>query len=271
VKNYALIVDVDKCTQCYNCVLSCKDEHFGFDFLPITAGCQELEQHWVDIRITERGKGDKVFVTCHPELCLHCADPVCVKFEEAVHRREDGIVLIDPAKAKGRKELLGSCPYGAISWNAEKDLPQKCTLCAHLLDAEEKEPRCVEACPTSCLNFGDLNDPQSRVARLVSEHEELRRQNSVVRYFGEPGRVITGSVYLNEKEVCEGAQVRLIDGDRCVAQTRTNGFGDFKFQNAPEGELAVSIEYQGETQVGYVCESIDHDMEIILTYKRRNS
>jgi NAD-dependent dihydropyrimidine dehydrogenase PreA subunit len=51
VKNYALIVDVEKCTQCYNCVLSCKDEHFGFDFLPITAGCQELEQHWVDMKI----------------------------------------------------------------------------------------------------------------------------------------------------------------------------------------------------------------------------
>jgi Fe-S-cluster-containing dehydrogenase component len=264
VKNYAMIVDVEKCTQCYNCVLSCKDEHFGFDFPPITAGCQELEQHWVDLKISERGKGDKVFVTCQPELCLHCKDPVCVKLGDAVYQREDGIVIIDPVKAKGKKELLDSCPYGAISWNEEKGLPQKCTLCAHLLDAGEKEPRCVEACPTSCLAFGDLNDPESQVFRLVSEHEELRQRRDVVRYFGAPGRVITGSVYLSGTEVCEGAQVKLIDGDKCVAQTRTNGFGDFRFRNAPEGELTVNIEYQGKAPVSYLCEGLDSDREIVL-------
>jgi Fe-S-cluster-containing dehydrogenase component len=265
VKNYALIVDVEKCSQCYNCVLSCKDEHFGFDFPPITEGCQELEQRWVDLKITERGKADKVFVTCHPEFCLHCNDPVCAKFDDAVYRREDGIVIIDPVKAKGKKKLLDSCPYGAISWNAEKDLPQKCTLCAHLLDAGEKEPRCVEACPTSCLTFGDLNDPESKAARLVSEHRELQEQDSVVRYFGEPGRVISGSVYLNEKEVCEGAQVKLIDKDRCVAQTQTNGFGDFRFKNAPEGELKVSIECSGKAPISYdVGEGLDCDREIVL-------
>ena len=82
-------------------------------------------------------------------------------------RSADGIVIIDPVKAKGQKDLLKSCPYRVIFWNEQAQIPQKCTLCAHLLDRGWKEPRCVEACPTGALLFGDLDDPRSEIARLV--------------------------------------------------------------------------------------------------------
>ena len=87
---------------------------------------------------------------------------------KAVYRRQDGIVMIDPVKAKGQKQIVTACPYRVIEWNEEKQIPQKCTFCAHLLDKGEKEPRCVESCPTGALVFGDLDDPKSEVAKLMA-------------------------------------------------------------------------------------------------------
>ncbi|MCL1895698.1 MAG: (4Fe-4S)-binding protein [Clostridiales bacterium] len=235
MKNYVLLVDIEKCTQCYGCVLACKDEHFGNDFPPVSAGCKELGQNWIGIGSIERGSGDKVFVDCWPELCRHCEDPECVKASGAVYKRDDGIVIIDPLKAKGEEALAGSCPHGAISFNDEKGLPQKCTLCAHLLDAGEAAPRCVEACPTSALLFGDLGDPDSEAARVVCETPELAGQSGVVRYSSRPGRFAAGSVYLSRSEVAEGAKVQLLCGGEPVMETLTNGFGDFRFDRLPGG------------------------------------
>jgi Fe-S-cluster-containing dehydrogenase component len=246
MKSYVLLVDVDKCTQCYNCVLSCKDEHFGNEFLPISTGCQELGQNWLDIKIEERGGQDKILVSCWPEGCRHCEDPECARKSDAVYKREDGIVIMDPVKAKGQKELLGACPYHAVSWNSEKGLAQKCTMCAHLLDNGETQPRCVEACPTTTLVFGDANDPQSQVSKIIADHDELKAQTGIVRYFNKTGRIVTGSVYLSEKEVAEAAEVRLLEGDKVTARTVTNGFGDFVFKNLPEGRAyTLQIEHAG--------------------------
>lgn len=255
MKNYVLIVDVDKCTQCYNCVLSCKDEHFGSDFSPISTGCKELGQSWLDINIEERGENDQILVSCWPEGCRHCAEPECVKAGGgAAYRREDGIVILDPAKAKD-EAITGACPYNAIVWNDEKGIAQKCTMCAHLLDAGEKEPRCVEACPASCLTFGDANDPKSKVSRLIAGSSELAAQTGVVRYFNKIGRIIAGCVYLSEKEVAEGAEIRLIDGKNIVSKIYSNGFGDFRFKNLSEGAAySLEILYPGKPTVTLVCE-----------------
>jgi len=256
MKNYALIVDVDKCTQCYNCVLSCKDEHFESDFSPISTGCKELGQNWLDIKIVERGENDQVLVDCWPEGCRHCADPACVKAGGgAAYKRQDGIVILDPAKAKD-EAIAGACPYGAIVWNDEKGVAQKCTMCAHLLDAGEREPRCVEACPTSCLMFGDLNDPDSKVSKLTAEHPELAAQTGMVRYCNKAGRIIAGCVYLSEKEVAEGAEVRLLDGKTVVSKALSNGFGDFRFKNVSEdAAYSLEISYPGRSVAALACET----------------
>lgn len=255
MKNYVLLVDVEKCTQCYNCVLSCKDEHFGNEFLPISTGCQELGQNWLDLKIVERGEKDNITVSCWPEGCRHCEVPECVKASDAVYKRDDGIVIIDPIKAQAQKTLTNACPYNAISWNSEKGLPQKCTMCAHLLDNGEKEPRCVEACPTSALIFGDANYPESQVSELIAKYDELRKQTGSVRYFNRPGRVIAGSVFLNEKEVAESAEVRLLDGQQVAAQTVTNGFGDFQFKNLPDGKkYTLEVVHSGVTVRARECD-----------------
>ena len=241
MKNYVMLVDMDKCNQCYACALACKDEHFGNDFLPVTLGIQELGEDWVRMHIEERGNGSKLRVDCWPEFCRHCAEPECAKANDAVYKREDGIVIIDPEKAKGGKKLTEACPFGAIAWNEEKGLPQKCTLCAHLLDAGESAPRCVEACPNGSLKFGDLSDQESAVAKLLSDNPELKEQSGAVRYYNRPGRFIAGSVYLDEAQAAIGAQVCLSENGSEIARTVTNGFGDFVFNNLPE-DKAFKVE-----------------------------
>jgi Fe-S-cluster-containing dehydrogenase component len=246
MKNYVILVDISKCTQCYNCVLACKDEHFGSDFSPISIGPQELNQDWLGLKVEERGKGDKIRVECRPEGCRHCAEPECVKASDAVYQREDHIVIIDPVKAAGQKELLSACPYHAISWNAERGLPQKCTLCAHLLDAGEKEPRCVEACPTTALTFGDANDPNSEVSKLLSAHPEAAAQTGIVRYINELKPFAAGSVYkTGGKEVAADVRVTLSAGGAVVAETVTNFFGDYLFSDLEKGTYTLAVSAPG--------------------------
>ncbi len=73
--------------------------------------------------------------------------------DKAVYKRKDGLVLIDPKKAKGRKEIVDSCPYGVIYWNDQQGIPQKCTGCAHLIDDGWTETRCTQVCPTGALKL----------------------------------------------------------------------------------------------------------------------
>lgn len=140
-----------------------------------------------------------------------------------------------------------------IFWNEEKNIPQKCTLCAHLLDQGWNEPRCVEACPTGALLFGDLNDPKGEISKVWSSEkiEDLHPEFELkprVKYIGIPKRFVAGSVYFKDRDECaENAKVTLTGrGKRQVI--RTNNFGDFEFEGLREGEdFTVKIEHSGYT------------------------
>jgi Fe-S-cluster-containing dehydrogenase component len=253
VSRYGIVVDVTKCNGCYNCFLACKDEYCGNDFPPYSLSQPMTGQYWMRIVEKERGKYPKVKVAYTAIPCMHCDDAACVKFAcgEAIYRRPDGIVIIDPEKAKGQKELLSSCPYRVIYWNEEKQLPQKCTMCAHLLDQGWKEPRCVEACPTEALVFGDLDDPDSAVSKLATsgKTEPLReeyRMGEKIRYIGLPKRFIAGSVVFKDTDECaEGVKVTITrEGEKKTGLT--NNYGDFEFEDLPSDKTyAVKVEAPG--------------------------
>ena len=142
----AFVFDIARCSGCYCCQLACKDEHCGNDFTPIAAPQPDIGQFWVKVKEYVNGSAPKVAVHYVPEMCNHCEKCalLAIAKDGDVYRREDGLIIIDPEKAKGRKDLAEACPYGAVYWNAELDIPQKCTGCAHLLDNGYKLPRCVE-------------------------------------------------------------------------------------------------------------------------------
>jgi NAD-dependent dihydropyrimidine dehydrogenase PreA subunit len=178
--------------------------------------------------------------------CMHCEKPSCVQLAQngAVYKRTDGIVIIDPKKAVGQKDLVSSCPYRVIYWNQEKQVAQKCTMCAHLLDQGWKEPRCVEACPTGALVFGDIDDPGSEIAKLLASgkteilHPEYR-MGEKVSYIGLPKRFVAGAVVFGDKDECaEGVEVTLV-GEGEKRTLTTNNYGDFEFEG-----LAADKEYE---------------------------
>ena len=117
-------------------------------------------------------------MTLHfPRSCLHCETPACVTVcptGASYKRAEDGIVLVDEAKCIGCKLCSWACPYGAREYSAVEGVMKKCTLCVdriyneHLEEAE-RQPACVQACPTRARHFGDLGDPESKVSQLVAE------------------------------------------------------------------------------------------------------
>lgn len=103
--------------------------------------------------------------------CMHCEDPVCVKAcpTKAIYKRDDGIVVIDQNLCKGFKACIQACPYKRIFWNDQLRVSEKCHMCFPRLE-EGKPPVCVLSCAGKAIFFGDLNDPQSKVSRLVRDY-----------------------------------------------------------------------------------------------------
>lgn len=264
----SLLIDVTKCTGCYNCFLACRDEYYDNDYRPYSARQPLNGQFWMQINEVERGTYPKPKVDYIPLPCLHCEEAPCVvaATDGAVYRREDGIVLIDPEKARGQEAVVKACPYRVIFWNPELELPQKCTLCAHRLDEGDKEPRCVEACPTGALVFGDLDDPTSEIARLSATlktetyHPEYGA-SPMVKYVGLPKRFIAGEVVRrdNPDECAEGVKITL-EGAGLKLETRSDSYGDFEFDGLDkntayrvridsEGYASMIIEVYTQTDV----------------------
>ena len=233
---YGIVIDVAKCTGCYACFLACKDENCGEEFPGYTAGQPMTGQFWINVTEVERGTFPKVKVNHVPKLCGHCDEPGCLQSaaNNAVYKRDDGIVIIDPDKAVGQKEIVNACPRRMIFWNEEKQVPQKCDMCAHFLDQGFAKPRCVEMCPTGALIFGDLSDPDSEVSKLVAEKKpysanpEFGLKENVL-YLNIPKKFVTGTVVFKETDQCaKDVKVAMKGGgiEKCVG---TDAFGDFWF------------------------------------------
>lgn len=252
MKKWNLIVDVARCHNCNNCTLATKDEHVGNDF-PGYAAAQPAHGHrWISIQRKVRGEGEMVDIAYKPTMCNHCDDAPCMKNANgAIKKRADGIVIIDPQAAKGRKDLVAACPYGAISWNEEAQLPQAWIFDAHLLDNGWTVPRCVQGCATGALRALKITDVE--MAELAKrENLEVDRPELDTRprvhyrnLFRFNKTFIGGSVIANLNglnECIEGAQVKLIRNSDVVATTATDAYGDFKFDRLPESNDTYAIE-----------------------------
>ena len=253
MKKWNLIIDVAECTNCNLCTLAAMDEYVGNDFPGYSAPMPKHGHRWIDILQKERGELPTLDVAYVPTLCNHCDNAPCVaKSGGAIAKRADGIVLIDPVKAKGRKDLVEACPYGHIWWNEELKLPQAWTFDAHLIDQGWQQTRGQQSCPTAAMQAICVEDDE--MASIAREQElevikpELGTKPRV--YYKNLWRYtrcfIAGSVSAKAKgavDCVEGASVALLKDGAVVAKAKTDNYGDFKFDRLTEnsGDYVVEI------------------------------
>jgi Fe-S-cluster-containing dehydrogenase component len=256
MNKWNMIIDVAECTNCNLCTLAAMDEYVGNDFPGYSAPMPRHGHKWIDILQKERGQVPMVDVAYVPTMCNHCDNAACVeKGGGAVTKREDGIVIIDPVKAKGRKDLVDACPHGHIWWNDELQLPQAWTFDAHLLDAGWKQTRGQQSCPTGAMRAIKVTDEE--MAKIQSEEalETMKPETKPRVYYKNLWRYtkcfIGGSVSAEANGVVDcvdGATVRLLKDGVAVGQTVTDNYGDFKFDRLDENSGDYTVEISGATK-----------------------
>lgn len=274
MKKWNLIIDVATCENCHNCSLATKDEHIGNAF-PGYAAPQPLHGHnWIKIQRKVRGSAPLVDVAYLPTTCNHCDNAPCITAagDGSVYKRADGIVIIDPEKAKGRKDLVNACPYGAIWWNAEQELPQKWIFDAHLLDQGWPEPRSTQACSTGAMRAVKVEDAQMDEMAKTEGLEVLKPA------LGTKPRVYYKNLYRYSKCFIGGSVVALINGvTECADQvmvtlfkegkqltfTTTDAFGDFKFDGLSPNSGSYQLNFS-HFNIGATTRTVDLEDSVYL-------
>jgi Fe-S-cluster-containing dehydrogenase component len=252
-----MIIDVAECTNCQLCTLATMDEYVGNDFPGYAAPMPKHGHRWIDILQKERGQAPMIDIAYVPTMCNHCDDAPCIKAAQngAIAKREDGIVIIDPVKAKGQKHLVEACPYGHIWWNEDLQLPQHWPFDAHLIDQGWQQTRGHQSCPTGAMRAVRLDDAEmTRLARqegLETIKPELNTKPRV--YYRNLWRYtkcfIGGTVSTEANNIVdcvEGAVIRLIKAGAAVAETRSDNYGDFKFDKLDENSGAYTVEIEAK-------------------------
>lgn len=163
--NYVMIFDREKCIGCNACVVSCQQ---NYDMPP------ENKLNWVTVE--ESGEFPDLNLTFTPQQCAHCDNPECVDVcpvEDATFKTEEGYVLINPENCIGCQMCVKACPYGARSMNSETGKAVKCSFCANLVE-NGGHPICATTCPTGARIFGDADDPNSEVAKILESGDTVR-------------------------------------------------------------------------------------------------
>lgn len=193
--HWVMVIDLNRCVGCDFCVYACQ----------ATNDTRE-DMRW-NIRLVDETPTGNIFHLTRP--CLHCNNAPCVEVcpVAATYHRADGLVVMDYDRCIGCRYCQTACPYGVRQFNWEErtdegnpvvpdfgrpEVPrrprgvvEKCTFCIHRIDAalenglmpgvdREATPACVNICPVTARWFGDLNDPNSEVSRIIAEQPTLR-------------------------------------------------------------------------------------------------
>jgi Fe-S-cluster-containing dehydrogenase component/formate-dependent nitrite reductase membrane component NrfD len=183
---YGFVIDQRKCIGCHACTVACKEEHR----VPLGAF-----RTWV--KYVERGVFPRTRRYFSVLRCNHCDAAPCVAIcpTVALYRRDDGIVDFDGARCIGCKSCMQACPYDALYIDPATQTAAKCNYCAHRIEVG-LEPACVIVCPEQAIVAGDLDDPSTRIARLVAtEQVQVRKPEQGTRpklfYLGADAAALT--------------------------------------------------------------------------------
>ena len=182
---YGIAINLDRCTGCNTCAVACKMQNN----VPMGMLWNRVLTEGCDVVDGALGEYPNLTRTYLPIACQHCENPACLKVcpTGATYKDEVGRVEIDYDKCIGCRMCMAACPYNARVFNWEeprrdpdfnygdKDVPvrpkgvaEKCTMCKERTDLG-KEPMCVVCCPTKARTFGDLDDPESEISKLIRE------------------------------------------------------------------------------------------------------
>ena len=153
---YAMVIDTQRCVGCHACVISCFMENEVPDGFTRDWITEIVSGEFPDFRSEIRS-----------ERCNHCDNPPCVFVCPcgASYKEDNGTVLVDHKKCSGCKACIAACPYDARFINP-KGYADKCTFCDHRVK-QGLDPGCATTCPTSAINFGDLDQPGSKLHDLL--------------------------------------------------------------------------------------------------------
>ncbi|MEW6623684.1 MAG: 4Fe-4S dicluster domain-containing protein [Bacillota bacterium] len=156
--NYVMLIDASRCTGCSACRVACQMQ---WQLKP------DMAFNWLEHR--EYGEFPHAKLAITPVQCQHCDNAPCQKVcpTRATYKRSDGIVLIDHKKCIGCKYCMLACPYEARTMDNEKHVPEKCKFCAGFVEKGEV-PACVSTCMNEVRLFGDLDDPNSKINRVMA-------------------------------------------------------------------------------------------------------
>jgi len=204
-----MVIDLDKCTGCQACVVACKVENN----VPFTEPGQAAMGRviaWMDLIATVEGEYPNVRIRYVPRPCMQCDDPPCIKVcpVSATYKNPEGLVAQIYPRCIGCRYCTNACPYTVKYFNwylpewpqdmqnylnsdvavRPKGVVEKCTFCVQRLQKAQEQaavesrqlregeylPACVESCPSGAMFFGDLDDPNSKVAALVDNARAFR-------------------------------------------------------------------------------------------------
>jgi len=262
MKKWNMIIDVAECTNCNLCTLAVMDEYVGNDWPEYSAPMPKHGHKWINILQKERGQTPMIDIAYVPTMCNHCDDAPCIKAapKGAVKKRRDGIVIIDPEKAKGQKQLVDACPYGHIWWNEDLQLPQAWTFDAHLLDRGWTQTRGQQSCPTGAMRALKLTDEEMASIAREDDLEVIKpelgtKPRVYYRNLWRYSKCFIGGSVAEEKQgvidCVEGASVQLVKNGASVAVTTTDNYGDFKFDKLDEnsGSYSIQIFSRGRSKI----------------------
>lgn len=161
---YGMLIDLKKCVGCQACTVSCCMENA----VPPGAFRTSVGEYALRTQGEER-----MHIAPLPRLCNHCKEPACLPVcpVNATYQHDNGIVVIDASACIGCGFCVQACPYDARFLNRQTRTADKCTFCAHRLEAGLL-PVCVESCVGGARLFGDLNAPDSLIRRTLDAHKD---------------------------------------------------------------------------------------------------
>jgi len=185
-----MAIDTKRCMGCNMCSMACRVDHNLPNDVLYSTAVVDGSDHF---RVPTGTYPNDLKMTFYTMACQHCDNPACVEVcptGAAYKREEDGLVLIDSEKCIGCQSCIAACPYEGVrtllstdptypldfkigDQRAQEHVPntvEKCTFCSERLDNDER-PLCIDLCPAVARYFGDLDDPESEISKVLSERE----------------------------------------------------------------------------------------------------